>query len=274
MAKDNIPSVSFFSFQDIITSITGIMFLVVIMLVLMVLQQNPVVSQKSKVLQKELDAQKKELEKIQTLIADLDRQDAVQKANIEKLKKIRVETLPGLKDEWIRKLKKIDNETIELKDLEERMLREQKELAVQKNENEILLRKNKTIYEDSGREIDDLDNEIKYQEKIYRKHKNLIRFVWKKNTHKQLVLLECSKTEIILSSLNNKVKRRSFTNMNECMSFCRSFSPDDTYFVLMLKPSSFPYGERFSRELQKAGFERGREILPSDDIVITGDIQE
>ena len=36
--KDDTPAISFFSFQDIITSITGIMFLVVLILVLMILR--------------------------------------------------------------------------------------------------------------------------------------------------------------------------------------------------------------------------------------------
>ena len=64
-AKDNSPAISFFSFQDIITSITGIMFLVVIMLVLMVLQQSSSApQQKSRELQKELTALEGELKQL------------------------------------------------------------------------------------------------------------------------------------------------------------------------------------------------------------------
>ena len=51
--KDNTPAISFFSFQDIITSVTGIMFLVVMLLVLMVLR-SPV----NAIRQKEMNVSK------------------------------------------------------------------------------------------------------------------------------------------------------------------------------------------------------------------------
>ena len=39
--QDHTPAVSLFSFQDIITSITGIMFLVVLLLLLFILEAEP-----------------------------------------------------------------------------------------------------------------------------------------------------------------------------------------------------------------------------------------
>ena len=94
-ARDNTPTISFFSFQDIITSVTGIMFLVVIMLVLMVLQQNSSPArQKSRELQTELAALENELKQLQDSLVRFRRQDEEQNKRIEELKKLQY-TLNG-----------------------------------------------------------------------------------------------------------------------------------------------------------------------------------
>ena len=43
--KDDSPAISLFSFQDIITSITGIMFLVVLLLLLLIFESKPITPQ-------------------------------------------------------------------------------------------------------------------------------------------------------------------------------------------------------------------------------------
>ena len=127
-SKDNSAAVSFFSFQDIITSITGIMFLVVIMLVLMVLQQGPMkVQQKNREIQAELTALKKEMKQIQDVLIQLRRQAAEQNRRIEELKKLRIETLPDLKEKWIRQLQQIDHSILKLEEENALVLQAQKE---------------------------------------------------------------------------------------------------------------------------------------------------
>lgn len=274
-AKDNSPAISFFSFQDIITSITGIMFLVVIMLVLMVLQQNSSPArQKSRELQTELAALENELKQLQDSLVRFRRQDEEQNKRIEELEKLRLETLPGLKQERLRQLKLVDRTIAELEETNERILLRQQEQVKIKKEKEILIQRNKDRLTELRQEIAALDESIRQREKIYLRFRNVIRFVWNKSNPKQPVLLECSGTEITVNPLDGKNRRRIFTNYSECMVHCRTFSPQSTYFVLLLKPSAFSYAERFSRELQKAGYERGREILPDEQVLITGELSE
>ena len=45
--KDDSPAISLFSFQDIITSITGIMFLVVLLLILLIFESTPTKNQQN-----------------------------------------------------------------------------------------------------------------------------------------------------------------------------------------------------------------------------------
>lgn len=271
-SKDNSPAISFFSFQDIITSITGIMFLVVIMLVLMVLQQTPNASQqKQRELQQELTVLEDELKKIRDALNELLRQAAEQKKSIEALKKLRVEQLPALKEEWLRKLQGLDNVIAKLEEENDQLLQSQKEQIE-------LSKKNKGLIEDNLKKIDELkldlavlDKEIKEKEQIFLKFKNVIRFVWNQSTLKKPILLECSDKEITVNTLEETERRRSFTDYNECLTYCRSLPVDKTYFILLLKPSAFVYGEKFSRELRKTGFEVGREILPDEQTLIVGE---
>lgn len=274
-SKDNSPAISFFSFQDIITSITGIMFLVVIMLVLMVLQQNSSPSrQKSRELQTELTALENELKQLRDSLVQFRRQDEEQNKRIEELKKLRLETLPELKRQRIEQLKLVDRALVRLEETNERILQHQQELVKLKKQKELLIQRNKDRHTDLQQEIAAMDESIRKKEKIYQQFRNVIRFVWSKSTSKHPVLLECSDTEISVNPIGSKTKRRTFTNYNDCMVYCRTFPPESTYFILLLKPSAFAYGEKFSRELQKAGYERGREILPDEQILINGELSE
>ena len=87
-------------------------------------------------------------------------------------------------------------------------------------------------------------------------------------------MLECGGGGIRLSGIDDGVEPRVFPDYRACLAHCRTFPADETYFILLLKPSAFPYAEKFSRELRKAGYERGREVLPDEQSVIAGGTRE
>jgi septal ring factor EnvC (AmiA/AmiB activator) len=278
-SKDNSAAVSFFSFQDIITSITGIMFLIVIMLVLMVLQQSPMkVQQKNREIQAELTALKKEMKQLQEVLIQLRRQAAEQNRRIEELKKLRIETLPELKDKWIRQLQQTDNSILKLEEENVLLLQAQKEQTDLKKKSEILTAGNQSRSSELQKQLAALNDEIRHREKLYDRIRNVIRFVWNRNNPKQPVLLECSGTEISVNSIDNSFPRKTFSIANDdygdCLAFCRSLPAGRVYFVLLLKPSAFSYGESLSEALKKAGFERGREILPDEQTLIAAEIRK
>lgn len=274
-SKDNSPAISFFSFQDIITSVTGIMFLVVIMLVLMVLQQTPGAPQtKAREVQEELAALEKKMNQLQQSLEQLKKQAAEQRKRIEELKKLRIEELPAMKQKLVQQLRSLDNAIVQLSEENEQIIQSQLEQKELQKQAEIALQKNNDKLNDLKKQLLALDDEIKQKELIYQKFKNVVRFVWDKSNSKRPILLECSETEITVNSLDGKIKRKSFKDYSLCMDYCRTFPVDDTYFILLLKPSAFSYGEKFSRELQKAGFERGREVLPDEQMLITGDLSK
>ena len=273
-ARDNTPTISFFSFQDIITSVTGIMFLVVIMLVLVVLQQSQSSAsrRKSQELQKELTALEEEMGRLRDSLARLRRQSAAQNERIRELQKLRIETLPELKQKRIAELRAVDDSIRQLEKTNERILQRQAKQLELRTESEIVIRRNRDTIAERRQNISALDEEIKRQKKLYDNVKNVIRFVWNKSNLKRPVMVECGEKEISVNSLDGSIPRRVFTNYGDCMAYCRTFPAESTYFVLLLKPSAFAYGEEFSGELQRAGFERGREILPDEQTLITGEM--
>ena len=89
--KDNSPAISFFSFQDIITSITGIMFLVVMMLVLMILiQPDAAQKQKEQAVSDQLKTLREEMQKLKTALDELNQRSEVQRKRIDELKKLKM----------------------------------------------------------------------------------------------------------------------------------------------------------------------------------------
>ena len=97
--KDDSPAISLFSFQDIITSITGIMFLVVILLVIFLFESKPKKADadpETVKMQKSIYAEIVELEKI---LADFRKQEEEQKKLLAELQKMSPETIEKRKKE-------------------------------------------------------------------------------------------------------------------------------------------------------------------------------
>ena len=278
-SKDNSPGISFFSFQDIITSITGIMFLVVIILALVAMQQDHTsAARQSDELREELAKLKEDVKQTEARLAELREQDALQKKRIDELKRMRPETLPKIKAQRVKALRDIDDSIRQLENDIARTIRLQEELVEQKKKSESLTAKTRYAIDETRRKIAAMEEENKRREQLYSKLKNVIRFVWQRSSPKRPVLLECSDRQITVNGIDDTVEHRVFSisnyNYKECLDHCRTFPRDTTYFILLIKPSAFYYGEKFSKELKEAGYERGREVLPDEQTLITGEARE
>ena len=267
--KDNSPAISFFSFQDIITSITGIMFLVVMMLVLMILiQPDAAQKQKEQAVSDQLKTLREEMQKLKTALDELNQRSEVQRKRIDELKKLKMETLPELKASLIEKLKAADMNMIRLMDENKRFILLRKEESTSGEKLQEKFKETADINLKLKEVLKQLEQETADYQKLSEKYQAVVKFVWNKSNPKRPILLECSDSVIIGSCLDGKFANKSFNDYNSCISWCRSFPVNDTYFILLLKPSSFSYAEKFSLALSKAGYERGREVLPNDQTML------
>ena len=273
--KDDTPAISFFSFQDIITSITGIMFLVVLILVLMILRSpSNAIRQREMKVSGEIRELEKNLRELRRAAAALNSRTEEQRKRLEELKKLKLESLPGLKSSLIDKLDAADAE-IRLRQDETQhfrsLFRQEKSEARKRQK---LLAADRAASAALESEIRDLTKRIAEEQQLRKKLEKVLQFVWDRRNPRNPILLVCGEMEITANMLRGPKEQIVFTDSGKCLEWCKSQDRNDVYFILLIKPSAFTYAENFSAELLKAGFQRGREVLPDDRTVIFGELSK
>ena len=273
--KDNTPAISFFSFQDIITSVTGIMFLVVMILVLMVLRSpTNAIRQREVNVSKEIRELEKPLQELRRALAALSGRTQAERKRLEELQKLKLESLPVLKSSLIEKLNAADTE---IRLLQEETKRLRTLLKQEENTAKTLRRRlaeGRTASTALESEVRELDRRIAEEQQLRKKMEKVLQFVWDRRNSRNPVLLVCGETEISVHMLRGRKEQVVFEDYAKCLEWCKSLDRDEVYFILLIKPSAFRYAEDFSQELLSAGFQRGREVLPDDKTVIFGELSK
>ena len=270
---DSNSAISLFSFQDIITSITGIMFLVVLLLVLIMLtNQQPVTknqpqSQEQQELQKQLTA-------LQQQIAQLQSSSQLLQDELEKLRNLspeeivlRKSQLQNLIMQQRSDLRVLD---LQLKSNENRLSEMQK--SVQHN-NQIIQSQQINIQQLNA-ELQQKQKELKAQQDLINKRKNLVDYTISSNSSKIAILIEASKDGFQLLRLDNnerkdfRVTGRPLASLQQLLQYVASAKIYNHYFTIAAKPNGFAQAMRLSYELKKLNFERGIEIIPKDSLSI------
>ena len=186
--KDNSPAISFFSFQDIITSITGIMFLVVMMLVLMILNQSGVTGAEKQV-RADLRQLNRELEELQSMVTQFEKTSRLQQEQITKLQQLKLETLPEKKRTLIAVLQDMDNAIRQAAKDESTFLKlqEKERINGEKQAAETL-----RLAENNRQ----LEKTLLRQEKNHELYRKIMQMAWDKGNPKRPVFLECGKDSI------------------------------------------------------------------------------
>ena len=273
--KDNTPAISFFSFQDIITSVTGIMFLVVLLLVLMILRSpSNALRQREMAVSGEIRELEKPLQELRRALAALSSRTREERKRLEELKRLKLESLPGLKSSLIERLNAIDLE-IRLRQEETKRFRT---LSLQEKDAartlQAKLSADKAATSALNSEIQEISKRIAEERQLRKKMEKVLQFVWDRRNSRNPVLLVCGETEIAANMLRGPKEQIIFTDYAKCLEWCRTQDRDEVYFILLIKPSAFSYAEKFSAELLNAGFQRGREVLPNDKTVIFGELSK
>ena len=262
--KDNSPAISFFSFQDIITSITGIMFLVVMMLVLMILNQSSPADREAKAVKGDLRQLNLELQELKESFEQYRRKTARSQKRAAELAALKEKDLPELKKTLTLALQSADAEIKQLADEEkEQLLILQKE---QENSKKNIAETERIAAENSKQQqtVRQLSETLERQEKQHQQYVRILQLAWQKSSSKQPVFLECSANSIRSGTLDGSSPVQEFRSVDECLNWCRTQPAGGVCFVLLIKPSAFSYAEKLSRQLQKAGYERGREVIPDE----------
>ncbi len=261
MFNDNEPPVSLFSFQDIITSLTGIMifFLLLLSLYIMELTQK---NQEGSPLYKELAQIKEQNRVLKTQISEITSDIKNYRKRIQSAQKKDESTLMAERfrfENLIRTLKARKNDLNgKITKGKEELSRSEKENAKLKRQRQELVKEQKKCAElaqeaeQQKEKISKIRNEIK-------KRKKEIQVTVDSSIDKIPVLIECSIDRISIVNTRNKVRRviqrqspvtsDLIANAIECL---RVFPPSQYYYVLMVKPSAADYITFFQRSLFEA----------------------
>ncbi len=269
--RDDSPAVSLFSFQDIITSLTGIMFMIVLLLMLIILDSNDVSPVDPETEEKiTVPALTKQLEELRRQLAALTlSEDSLQK-KIEAYLAIDIAELQ----------KKISETSIRINLTKEKIKEEtEREIIIQQTiksaEEKIeLLRTDIQNFADSEslkKRLEQLKQEEAELQTLLEEQQKVVQYSIEKNASgKAPVLVECSAQELVVFHTGTHA-RKVFTGNSfreagaDFLAWVEaSCKPATVYFILMLKPAVFKEGQELNNRLAEKSFERGCEILPSD----------
>ena len=264
-------AISLFSFQDIITSITGIMFLVVLLLVLMMItskvptaKDNNKSNENVKELQKELAELKNKLQALRDSQKKLDKEiDDLKKLSPEEIQKRKLELQKILQADQV----KLDTLTSSLKLKEDQY----NQLKTEHHDLDKSVTHRKKLIEDLKKQLEELNKVIKAKETNRQQRSRVMKYVVHSNSAKQPVLAELDKDGIRFMILDDKkvidLRRpgRAMESLSLMAMELQKLDPSRIYFSIAVKPGGFKYVIQLLEIMKNNNFERGTEILPDDD---------
>ena len=263
--QDHTPAVSLFSFQDIITSITGIMFLVVLLLLLFILEAEPEAAGREP---------REKLKEAAARVEELRRQlDLNRAADHELLRKI---------GEYRRNDPRLLQQRREELQRQARELSAEAELAGLRRDLEAAEKRREELrlqLKAAGQRETELRGELEQAENRELRRRRLVPYTVDGDFGMDPVLAECGPDGIRALALADKSVhdfRRPgaltyFESVEAFMSWARTLDASRVYFCVLVKPAAFRYAEVTASQLQAAGFRRGLEVMPSDESTIFGE---
>lgn len=246
---------SLFSFQDIITSVTGILILLAIMLAIAVIRQKdaaPVVDASA-----ELDTLS---EQAKTLEAEVAQLGAIVTETDAQLAKWSGRTLEELQTEHASLLASRSHEESKLKQKDQTVSDARQRLQLVAADPQIA--KLKKAIAEAERQLSELK---KKQDELTSGKRVVYHF---RNTTSRPWLVEIAKDRIRVGRAGEKAKPQDFTTYGQFVSFVQGQPDDDRYFVLILKPSGIDNHEQIRAELESLDVEIGTELIGEDQTVL------
>ena len=258
---------SLFAFQDIITSVTGIMILVTLILALEVIQKregSP--DNRTRQLTEDLDAAVKQAAATQATVM-------ATQAEIDRLRTALTET-----DSNLRETVKVDQTQVsrKLQDLAELNKLLAEELAQSKRQVEESEKASDAInQEKESRESDNQSLEqinATVQKKIEELRKmraaNRVIFNQSSSSAKTPWLVELNADTILAAEMGKKGKPQTFKSPGAFTAWAVKRNRSSEYFVLLIKPTTISHFVAIRERLQQIGFDVGFDLLKADQTAI------
>lgn len=249
------PPVTLFSFQDIITSVTGILILVTLMMVLDILNRSAAteattspsaeIERENARLRETIAARKEALSQNARVTEALGRTD-----------------LAALPSEIEKRRKALDIRKALLAEKRAESARTDERLRAARSAGAEALSRSKSLEREA--------------EEIVRDTANRVVFSSQERTAKTLVLVECSRNGVLVLVNGDPPTRMAFTDARsihtdsareQLVAWARGLAPAKYAVVLLIKPSAAGYGREMAEELQKLHLDVGYEPLEEEKTV-------
>ena len=238
MFKNNEAPVSLFSFQDIITTLTGIMLLFLLVMALVMIQVNSELQKNSPVYEQLQQVRKEN----RALSADIQRTEQEIAALRKRKRELQSRDDAQLKLDKFALENQLKEQQRELDALKRKLDDLQKKKIVQTRQQQELTRKRQEL-EQKKKELATVKERIEKEKAV----------------NKKPLSMECSgdKVRVIPS---DRAKMRIFKcetpvvadMVNEAIEFARRFPASENYYVLLIKPSAASYMEFLQNKLRTA----------------------
>lgn len=274
--EDNSP-VSLFSFQDIITSLTGIMFLVVLLLVVMMLNKHiSVVTEKTPVdrqLQNELTQLKVQLQELQNLHSDLDDEllelQALSPEELERQLTAERSRIYTLRTTWQDNNKLLTKLQYQYQAVED---------ALRKLKNQQQTEQEKSAQLQA--KIAETKKSIRQKELEIKQKERLLKYTITSSGSKQPLLIELNINGVQLFDPEQqklydlRITGDAAASIDRLIPLIAAYSSSQYYFSAAIAPNGFAYAEKLLALLKAHNFERGFEILPDNKTSIFEEAKE
>ena len=277
--KDDSPAISLFSFQDIITSITGIMFLVVLLLLLLIFESKPVTPQEKQsdkdrqamqALAQEINTLKMQIQKLKDMRKELEKE-------LAEYQKMTPQMIEEKKLDLEQKVKELTEKNVKLKlavsqaDMHGKQTVERIK-TLEKNYTQIIkdIEKETKISKEKNKEITELQKRLETIKKT-------VVFSVEQNSDRNPLLAEFTPTGFIVFDFGaNKTfdLRQSGKDANaafdDFLDFLKQRDSSTETLSIILSPASLKYWDIISLKLKDTGFRHGLELLPDDNSTVFG----
>lgn len=268
--KDNAPTLSFFSFQDVITTVTGIMFLVVLLLLLLIFESKVKTAPDPNIV--ETTRIREAVELLRHQLNDAQAWIAENEARADRLLALPPYELP----ERLKALQTV----LEIE--KERFLALQRSVSEQREAQRCLREDSRKISAEIPAlesqvtllelDIPPLDSQLAILKAEMARQKKQIDISVEREESKSPILVECRLEGIRVKEMGQEpidfsVKNDSEGKMSSVrfLKWAAGRNARMEYFVFLVKPSGFPMISRLMYEVQKLGYERGAEVIPDND---------
>ena len=279
MFKNNEPPVSLFSFQDIITTLTGIMIFFLLILVINMLeitendqkeQKAPVytewreVEKQNGLLKKQIREIKHDVNKYRQRLREIARQND-SSLTLEKSR---------LKDQIAGEQKEIEKTAQQLRGSEQRLQAETESNQALENEKK-QLEKELPRLKDALKQCDELKAKIKELKKQIAERKKMVNISLDRNIDLKPLLVECSRNSInVFDPATKNVKKFSRRTpivsdmIADVFKYLKGLSTSEYYFVFLIKPSAAGYFHFLKTQLQEniPGAKHGIEPILENEV--------